>query len=286
MRCLVTGARGTLGRELVPYLRGAGEEVIEWDLPAQDITDIEATINGIHKVGPDAIFHLAAWTDVDGCEADPGRATKVNFQGAWAVALGAAETGCKVVHLSTDYVFDGRRGKPYREGDAPSPLSVYGRSKAMGEKAVEQATKRGFVVRTSWLYGSHGRNFVDTIRRKAVEATHLDVVTDQVGSPTLARDLCRPLRDIARSERFGIYHATNSGECSWFELAQEVVRLAGLKCEVRPTDTATMARPAHRPAYSVLENRNLKKQFGITMRHWQDALAEYIAGTSTAAPRG
>jgi dTDP-4-dehydrorhamnose reductase len=286
MRCIVTGARGMLGRELVGYLRRRDDEVIEWDLPAQDVSDIEGTINGIHRVGPDLVFHLAAWTDVDGCESDPGRATKVNFQGAWAVALGAAETGCRLVYVSTDYVFDGRRGRPYRESDEPNPRSVYGRSKLMGEKAVRRTAKRSSVVRTGWLYGRHGRNFVDTIRRKAAEGVAIDVVADQVGSPTLAADICRPLSEIGRSDRFGVYHATNSGECSWFELAREVVRLGGFDCEVRPIDSATAARPAARPAYSVLDNRSLKRQFGITLRGWQDALEEYLGGTPPAATRG
>jgi len=267
-----------LGREFVSYLRGQNEEVVQWDLPDCDISDVERTINGIHRVGPEVVFHFAAWTDVDGCESDPARATKVNFQGTWAVALAAAETECRLVYVSTDYVFDGQKGKPYREKDEPNPSSVYGRSKLMGEKAVRRTARRSSIVRTSWLYGRHGKNFVDTVREKAAQRLFLDVVTDQVGSPTLASDLCRPLYEVGRAERYGIYHATNSGECSWFELAREVVRLAGLECEVRPTDTAALARPAPRPAYSVLENRELAKRFGIRLRGWQDALREYVTG--------
>ncbi|MFO7638968.1 MAG: sugar nucleotide-binding protein, partial [bacterium] len=193
MRCLVTGARGMLGREFVSYLRGQNEEVIQWDLPDHDVSDIERTINGIHGVGPDVVFHLAAWTDVDGCESDPARATKVNFQGTWAVALAAAETECRLVYVSTDYVFDGQEGKPYLERDEPNPLSIYGRSKLMGEKAVRRTARRSSIVRTSWLYGRHGRNFVDTIRDKAAQQPVIEVVTGQVGSPTLVSDLCRPL---------------------------------------------------------------------------------------------
>ncbi len=276
MRCLVTGAKGMLGTDLVNRLREWKEDVTGWDLPEHDVTKVERTINNIHRVGPDVIFHLAAWTDVDGCERDPARATSVNSQAAWGVALGAAETGCKLVYVSTDYVFDGRSKRPYREKDKPNPLSVYGRSKLMGEKAVAKACKRSFIVRTSWLYGRSGRNFVDTIRIRAREKNRLEVVDDQVGSPTYTRDLCRSLVELARSKRFGTYHLTNHGRCSWFELAKEVVSLTGADCEVVPIDTATAGRPAPRPAFSVLDNRNFRSKFGRELRHWQDALKDYL----------
>ncbi|MEO0080006.1 MAG: dTDP-4-dehydrorhamnose reductase, partial [candidate division WOR-3 bacterium] len=193
MRCLVTGAKGLLGSELVPFLRGAVEDVLAWDLPEHDITNVEKTINAIRGAKPDIIFHLAAWTDVDGCEKEPARALTINAQGTWAVALAAAETGCKLLYMSTDYVFDGRKKRPYRESDRPNPLSVYGRTKFMGEQAVLKNCRRSFIVRTSWLFGRHGRNFVDTIRRKAQEEPTIEVVSDQVGSPTYAVDLGAPL---------------------------------------------------------------------------------------------
>jgi dTDP-4-dehydrorhamnose reductase len=286
MRCLVVGGKGMFGTELVAHLREAGEEVVAWDLPQHDITDINATINGVHEVGPETIFHLAAWTDVDGCEGDPARAAAVNFQGAWAVALGAAETGAKMLYVSTDYVFDGTKDRPWREKDEPNPLSVYGRSKLMGEKAVQRTGKRWFIVRTSWLYGRNGKNFVDTIRNKAREVPELKVVTDQVGSPTWVRDLCEPLAVIGRSKRFGTYHLTNSGRCSWFEFAQEIVRLTGSDCRVEPTDSATFQRPAPRPAFSVLDNGLVRRRFGIRMRDWREALQEYLGEISPAQAGG
>ncbi|HTW91885.1 MAG TPA: dTDP-4-dehydrorhamnose reductase [bacterium] len=292
MRCLVTGANGMLGTDLVQFLRHQNEEVIGWDLPEHDVTDVEKTINGIHQVGPDVVFHLAARTDVDGCEDDAGGATSVNLQGTWAVALGVEELSRKMVYLSTDYVFDGRSRRPYRENDATNPLSIYGRTKLMGENAVTRSCRRHFIVRTSWLYGRYGRNFVDTIREKSQQVPRIEVVSDQVGSPTYARDLCRPLWDLARSKHFGLYHVTNSGQCSWFELATEVVKLSGAKCEVVPIDTATAARRAPRPAFSVLENRNFKRRFGRELRPWQEALANYIQGkdaipsASLLAPSG
>jgi dTDP-4-dehydrorhamnose reductase len=271
-----------LGRELAAYLRREKLETVGWDLPEYDITDIEATINGIHRVGPDVIFHLAAWTDVDGCELDPTKATKVNFQGTWAVALGAAEAGCKLVYVSTDYVFDGQKGKPYREKDTPNPESAYGRTKLMGEKSVGRTCKRGFIARTSWLYGQHGKNFVDMIRGLAQERDRLEVVEDQVGSPTWARDLCAPLLRLAQSDKFGIYHLTGSGHCSWFELAKEIVRRTGAQCEVAPIATERANRPAPRPAFSVLENRELKTRLGRVFRPGQEALEEYLGEVSTA----
>ena len=280
MRCLVTGAKGMLGVELVRFLRRQNEEVVGWDLPGNDITDVEKTINGIHKVGPDVVVHFAARTDVDGCEDDVAGATSVNFQGTWAVALGAEELRCKMLYLSTDYVFDGSSDRPYREGDAPSPLSVYGKTKLMGENAVTRTCKSHFIVRTSWLYGRHGRNFVDTIREKSSRESRLEVVGDQTGSPTYARDLCRPLWELAKSRYFGTYHLTNSGQSSWFELAKEIVKLTGAKCEVAPIDTAAAARRAPRPAYSVLENRNFRRKFGKELRPWQEALRSHIDDTS------
>jgi dTDP-4-dehydrorhamnose reductase len=267
-----------LGTELVEFLRRQKEEVVGWDLPKHDVTDVEKTINGIHQVGPDVVFHLAARTDVDGCEDDVAGATSVNFQGTWAVALGVEELSRKMVYVSTDYVFDGRAGKPYGEADTANPLSVYGRTKLLGENAIKRSCHRHFIVRTSWLYGRHGRNFVDTIRQKSAEVQRIEVVNDQVGSPTYARDLCRPLWDLAKSKYFGTYHLTNSGQCSWFELAAEIVRLTGAQCEVAPIDTATAARRAPRPAYSVLENREFRRRFGKELRSWQEALRSYITG--------
>lgn len=268
------------------WLRSKGEEVVGWDLPEHDVSDIERTIDGIHAVNPQVIYHLAAMTDVDGCETDKARATAVNFQGTWAMALGAAETGCKLLYVSTDYVFDGRSPRPYRENDAPNPLSVYGRTKLMGEKTVERTCRKRFIVRTSWLYGLHGKNFVETIRHLAGERERLEVVDDQVGSPTCAIDLCRPLHEIGASEKHGTYHLTNAGQCSWYEFAREIVRLTGAKCEVVPVDTAHIGRPAPRPAFSVLENRNFKRKFGYQLRPWPEALKEYLAGTQPTEARG
>lgn len=276
MRFLVTGAKGLLGTELVRWLRSKGEEVVGWDLPEHDITDVDRTINGMHRVGPDVVFHLAAWTDVDGCEEDPGRAISVNTQGTWGIALGSTELKTRMVYLSTDYVFDGRRSKPYDEREKPNPLSVYGRSKLTGEQAVMRSCGSYLIVRTSGLYGRHGRNFVDSVLAACRTKKEIEVVTDQTSSPTYAPDLCEPLFELARHAKPGVYHLTNSGQCSWFEFARSIIEIAGLECRVQPTTTARLGRPAPRPAFSVLENRNYKKKFGKTPRPWQEALAEYL----------
>lgn len=276
LRCLVTGADGMLGKLLVADLVRLGHEVVGWDLPGHDITAVDKTISGMHGVKPSLVFHLAAWTDVDACEGDVARATAVNFQGAWAVALGAAEVGCPLLYVSTDYVFDGGKGRPYRENDRPNPLSVYGRTKLLGEQAVTRSSRSHFIVRTSWLYGPGGRNFVDTIRRRATEVTELRVVDDQTGSPTYAADLAPALVEVALHGRHGIYHVTNSGQCTWRELAAETVRLAGANCTVLPQTTAEAGRPAPRPTFSVLENREFRRRFGRVLRPWQEALADYI----------
>jgi len=276
MRCLVTGARGLLGRELVNYLRSVGAEVIEWDIPEHDITEVEKTINEMHSVAPEVIFHLAAWTDVDGCEADPARATLVNFHGTWTIALGVAEIGCKVVYMSTDYVFDGRMQQPYQENTPTAPLSVYGRTKLMGEQAVRRLCKKWFIVRTSWLFGRYGKNFVDTIRQRSLKEKELRVVNDQIGSPTYAHDLCAPLLTMACSNSYGIYHLTNSGWCSWYELACEIIKLTGGDCKIIPITSKESGRLAPRPHFSVLENRNFKRRFGRVLRPWSEALREYL----------
>jgi dTDP-4-dehydrorhamnose reductase len=265
-----------LGKLLVAHLSRLGHDVVAWDLPGHDVTAVDKTINGMHGVTPSLVFHLAAWTDVDGCEGDVARATAVNFQGAWAVALGAAEVGCPLLYVSTDYVFDGTKGKPYREGDQPNPLSVYGRTKLLGEQAVSRSSRHSYIVRTSWLYGPGGRNFVDTIRRKAAEVAEIRVVDDQTGSPTYAADLAPALAEVALGGKYGTYHVTNSGQCTWRELAAETVRLTGARCTVQPQTTAEAARPAPRPAFSVLENREYKRRFGHVLRPWQEALADYL----------
>ncbi len=276
MSVLVTGASGLLGKELCNHLKRNGVEVIEWDLPDNDITDVNNCINRLHRVNPAVIFHLAAWTDVDGCEENPAKAMAVNFHGTWAMALGATELNCKLLYVSTDYVFDGRARRAYRESDKPNPLSVYGKSKLMGEVAVRKNCRRWFIVRTSGIFGRYGKNFVDTIRHKALAEGVIKVVNDQITSPTYTGDLCEPLAKIANSEYYGIYHLTNSGFCSWYDFAREIVRLIGAECEIVPISTVQSGRRALRPVFSVLENRNYQRRFGVILRGWEEALRSYL----------
>jgi len=181
-----------------------------------------------------------------------------------------------MAYISTDYVFDGKGKRAYRENDKPNPISVYGKSKFMGEQAVIKNCPRRFIIRTSWLFGRYGKNFVDTIRQQAQKKPRLEVVSNQTGSPTYAKDLCGPLLTIAASEHYGIYHLTNSGQCSWFEFAREIIRLIKADCEIVPITSVSSGRKAPRPEFSVLENHNYRKRFGGVLRPWQEALRSYL----------
>ena len=276
MRILVTGARGMLGRDLCPYLREQKHEVIEWDLPDHDITVVASTISEVTKMKPNAIYHLAAYTDVDGSEKNRAEAYKVNTLGAWTVALAARDSKADLVYISTDYVFDGAKQAPYLENDKTNPLNYYGASKLLGEQAILRDVKRYYICRTSWLFGAHGRNFVDTILRLAKEKDTIEVVEDQRGSPTYTRDLAQALALLPGSKRHGIYHVSNSGTCTWFEFAREIIRIAGLKTVVKPTTSDKYVRPARRPGYSVLDNGLFEAKFKHHLRPWQEALRDFL----------
>lgn len=276
MSVLVTGAKGMLGFDLCNYLRERGHSVVEWDLPEHDITDVTVTIREITKLRPKTIFHLAAYTNVDACEEHRADAYKVNTMGAWTMAIAARDSGADLVFTSTDYVFDGKGSRPYVETDKTGPASYYGVTKLLGEQAVERDCRQRSICRTSWLFGVHGKNFVDTILRLAQEKPVLQVVNDQRGSPTYTKDLCLALEKFAGAHQYGIFHVSNSGECTWFDFAVEIVRLAGLSARVEPTTSDKYVRPAKRPAYSVLDNSKYRLQFGFTMPAWQEALRGYL----------
>ena len=276
MKVLVTGARGMLGSDLCDVLSNA-HEVVGIDIEDGDITDPETARRLVTDARAEVVAHCAAYTDVDRSEKEPGKAYRVNADGAGNVAEACGDAGCAMLYLSTDYVFDGKSQRPYREDDAPAPLGVYGASKLEGERRVREATARHFIVRTSWLFGLRGRNFVDTIIRLAQDRRSLEVVDDQVGSPTFTRDLSRGLAHVIGSDKFGIYHACNAGTCSWFEFAREILRAWGnAGTEVVPIDSVKLGRPAKRPALSVLDTSLFRNTFGFVMPHWKDALTEYL----------
>jgi dTDP-4-dehydrorhamnose reductase len=261
-----------LGRELVPLLEGAGHAVVAVDLDV-DVTDSAAVGRCVDAALPDAIFHLAAWTDVDAAEEHEERAQAVNGGGARNVARAAARAGAALVFVSTDYVFDGESSRDYTEDDPVAPLGAYGRTKLAGERAVLEEHPHGArVARTAWLYGRHGRNFVDTMRRAAGERDEVAVVDDQEGSPTWTRDLAPALVALLGHPP-GVYHTTGAGSATWADFAEAVFVEAGIACRVRRITTAEIGRPAPRPARSVLA---VTKPDAPRLRHWREALGDYI----------
>lgn len=276
MKILVTGAKGMLGTDLCALFRANNIEVIEWDLPGNDITDVKRTTSQIKRLSPDQIIHLAAYTDVDGCEVAKAKAYSVNVQGTWAVVIGAKEKNIPVLHISTDYVFDGEKEKPYLEDDVTYPINYYGLTKVQSEQIVKSKLKKFFIVRTSWLFGKSGNNFIKTILNIAKEKETIEVVNDQKGSPTYSKDLAQAILKVSQSDFFGIYHITNSGICSWFEFAQEIIKQAGLSNKVIPITSAQSKRAAKRPKLSALNNHNYIKIFGTFLRPWREALTQYL----------
>ena len=272
MRILITGARGQLGQALQQVL--AGEDLILKDLPEFDLTqaDCEAQIVAAH---PSVILHAGAYTNVDGAEREPDRAIAVNAQGTALVARAAATLKARLIYVSTDYVFDGMQTTPYREEDLPHPINVYGESKWAGEIAALAGCPSTLVVRTAWLYGHAGSNFVKTIMRLAHEKPFLEVVGDQRGCPTNADDLALALKDLITSDLRGICHVTNGGDCTWHEFAEAIVSLMGLSIPVRPITTEQMGRLAKRPPYSVLAPGRLGTVRAL-LPHWKDALARFM----------
>jgi dTDP-4-dehydrorhamnose reductase len=288
MKLLITGDKGQLGTELKRVLsRGyselgnipaglkdslvTGVDIDDLDIANQDAVSVFART---HK--PDLIINCAAYTNVDKCETDPDTAMRANTVGPRNLAFAAEEAGAKFIHISTDYVFSGDDPAPRSEWDIPNPSSVYGYSKLLGEQYVRQFCRKSFIVRTAWLYGYSGGNFVKTILKAARETGKLKVVNDQRGSPTNAADVAHHLLKLAVTDGYGLYHCTNKGECSWYEFACEFLRQSGIEYTLEPCSTEEYPRPAKRPVYSSLDNRMFRVTAGDQMRSWKDAIASYM----------
>lgn len=283
MRIVITGAQGQLGTDLQQVLQK--HELTLLDLPTFDLTHQECG-RVIVDAAPDAVIHAGAHTDVDGAERNPALAMAINADGTERVARAAAQAGARLIYISTDYVFDGRGVRPYVETDQTNPVSAYGRSKCIGEERALACCDNTLVVRTAWLYGRHGKNFVKTILQLAAERPSLRVVADQRGSPTFAEDLAGMLGKLVTHSAKGILHVTNEGDCTWHEFATQIVRLAGSRVPVEPITTADMPRLAQRPANSVLSLERLH-HLGFRMPSWQDGLQRFMqafAACSAGSP--
>lgn len=271
MKVLITGAAGQLGRALLQELGRRDWEVAATDLPELDIGDRDAVWRVLSAQRPEVVINAAAATRVDDLEADPDLALKVNSLGPRHLAAACRRLGAKLVHISTDYIFDGAKAGPYLEWDPPHPLSVYGRSKLLGEEGVREQCPDHFILRTAWLYGLPGPNFITAILARARSGQDLLVVDDQRGTPTSAAALAPQILALAETRAFGTYHATCQGETTWYQFALLILERAGLKAKVRPCTTEEFPRPARRPVNSVLENRLLQLEGLDLMPSWQEA---------------
>ena len=273
MRILIIGSSGMLGSDLAE--QWSDDEVIPATSGDVDIRDIGLVRHFISQARPDWVVLAAAYTDVDGSERNPEQAFAVNCDGTRNVARVVQELDRRLFYVSTDYVFDGTSHRPYEPDDPIHPLNVYGASKAGGENAIREESKDWLVARTSWLFGTRRGSFPEKILRAAARQPQIKVVADQIGSPTFTRDLATAIRDLVRSDARGIVHITNSGSCSWFEFAKEVLLKAGRRTPILPITTAEADRLAKRPAYSVLSPASLTVR-GITLRSWQEAVDVYL----------
>ncbi len=281
LNILITGSNGQLGSELreasvsYPYFRFFFTDIDELDITDQAKVDDYFRENNI-----DLVINCAAYTAVDKAEQEPEKAMLINRDAVANLCAACKAHEAYMIHISTDYVFDGRNNRPYTESDPVSPESSYGRSKAAGEDAVLSCLTKGMIIRTSWLYSAYGNNFVKTILKKGAEKGELGVVNDQHGCPTYARDLAMTILEIIPKavslQQIDIYNYSNEGRCTWFEFASEAVELAGITCKVLPVTSDKYPQLAQRPQYSILDKSKIKQQFGITIPHWKESLADCI----------
>lgn len=275
-KVIVTGANGQLGRAINLQYAGSGEyELINTDVEELDITSIDKVMEFVRDVKPYAIINCAAYTAVDACEKEEDLAFRINAVGPRNLSIAATETGAKMMHVSTDYVFDGNGTRPYRETDPTGPQGAYGRTKLAGENFVKEFSNRHYIIRTAWLYGD-GKNFVKTMLRLSETHDKVRVVMDQVGSPTSAGELAKAIAYLLPTENYGLFHGTCEGDCSWAQFTEEIFRLAGKNTIVEAITSEEYGAAAKRPAYSILENYMFKMTTDFMFADWHDAIAEYM----------
>jgi dTDP-4-dehydrorhamnose reductase len=273
VKILITGGKGQLGRALEVAL--TGQEVWAPGHEELDVTDAPAVDAAIGSFRPDVVVHAAAWTDTAGCERDPTRALTVNAEGAANVAAACARRGISVLYVSSNEVFDGEKREPYREHDRPNPINCYARSKLEGERMVQAAAERHWIVRTSWLYGPGRTSFPEKILDAARRRGRLQLVTDEISSPTWTLDLARAIARLIQHEEWGVYHLTNAGHCSRMEWAQAILELGGVDVPLEPTTQAAFGAPYRKPVFTALANTRAAA-LGITLRPWREALADHF----------
>lgn len=274
MKILVTGGDGQLANEIA---RQSHFDTIVLPKEKLDITSSKEIDDALLSFRPNVVINCASLTNVDFCETHAEIAMNVNAEGAKNLSIACNKNNAKLIHISSDYVFDGKKVSPYVETDIPNPLNVYGKSKQLSEQNVREYCDHSFIVRTAWLYGYTGNNFVKTILNAARRGSLLKVVNDQIGNPTNAVDIAKHLLRLAETEEYGTYHCTNNGECSWYDFANEFLRASRLEYMIEPCTTVDFPRSAKRPAYSSLDNLMLRQTSGDEMRLWQDAIAEYLS---------
>ena len=277
MKILVTGASGQLGHDLLLELAQRGHNVTGVSSKELDLTDFGGVRTYLNAMRPDAVMHCAAYTAVDQAEDDVERCDLINRGGTDTIARCCGEIGCKLLYISTDYVFAGNGERPWQPDDLPNPINAYGKSKLLGEEAVRKFTTRFFIVRISWLFGVNGKNFVKTMLRLGAERDCISVVNDQFGSPTYSKDLSILLADMIVTEQYGVYHASNEGFCSWYEYACAIMEQAGLPARVLPVSSEQYPSRAKRPMNSRMSKDKLTENGFQRLPSWQDALQRYLA---------
>ncbi|MBX9722217.1 MAG: dTDP-4-dehydrorhamnose reductase [Candidatus Obscuribacterales bacterium] len=275
MKILITGAGGMLGKALDSCMQAREHNVVGLPKEALDVTNYHQVMDILSAEKPELVIHAAAYTKVDQAESEPDLAYLINGYGTENLAVACNRLDVPMVYISSDYVFDGEQTRPYHPWDPTGPLSIYGKTKLAGERIVRSHLNKFYIVRTSWLYGPHGRNFVDTIYQMAMDGKPLRVVSDQFGSPTCTLTLSETIADLIATKRWGVYHATDGGVTNWHEFAQQIV--LDMKLQVTPIATKDMPRPATRPKYSVLDKTTLIHTIGRELVPWKEALAMYLS---------